>query len=458
MKIRTKLSLLFSLIIALILIMIDIYIYQISKSYSTNDFFYQLRERTYSTANFFLEEDEVSKQAFQKFQEKYLEKIPGEIIRVYDSTNKPAFIRDSIPSIFPVSIIEKTRKEKIYQSKDNDTYTYGILYNDNQGDFVILTSAIDKIGDAKLNHLKKDLIGSFLFSISILFFIGIFFTKRMLQPIKKIIKQVNNITADINLNLRLSEGNGSDELAELAVTFNNMLARVEDAFKLQQDFIANASHELRTPLTSIIGNIEVLLSRNRNTDEYKIGLKTVLNEAERLHKLSDGLLYIAQASYNLNDIKMEYIRIDELLEEAINIVRNQMPESKMELYYENMPADSNDLIIKGNKNLLIIAFENLFENANKFSENKKVTITFVYAPESIRVTVKDSGIGIPEKHLSNVLQTFFRAENVRQFSGSGVGLSLSQKIILLHNGILTIQSEEGKGTIITVLLKKVKCA
>jgi signal transduction histidine kinase len=147
-----------------------------------------------------------------------------------------------------------------------------------------------------------------------------------------------------------------------------------------------------------------------------------------------------------------------LLEEAINIARNQMSESKMELCYKNMPANSNDLIIKGNKNLLIIAFENLFENANKFSENKKVTITLDYAPELIRVTVKDFGIDIPEKHLLNVLQTFFRAENARQFSGSGVGLSLSQKIFLLHNGNLSIQSEEGKGTLITVLLKKVKIA
>jgi signal transduction histidine kinase len=455
MKIKTKLTLLFTLIIALLLIVLNLYIFSLSKSYASNDFFYRLRERTYATANFFLEEDEVSKQAFQKFQEKFLEKIPGEIIRVYDSLNQPAFIKDSIPSAFPKTVIEKTRKEKTFRTKVNGAYLYGIFYNDNQGDFVILVSAFDKSGDAKINHLGNGLLIGFLFSIFISFFIGGLFTEKMLNPIQEIIKHVNTIT-DTNLHLRLSEVNGKDELAELAITFNRMLARIENAFELQKNFVASASHELRTPLTSIIGNIEVLLSRQRTSDEYKMGLKTILEEAERLHRLSDGLLNIAQASFDINDIKMDYLRLDELLEEAKNIVRNQMPDSKMELCFENMPANSDDLLIKGNKNLLMIAFENLFENANKFSENKKVKIKLVYSPESINVSVSDSGIGIPEKHLGNVLQTFFRAENARRFSGSGVGLALSQKIILLHNGKLSIQSEEGKSTIISVILNKVK--
>jgi len=455
MKIKTKLTLLFTLVIAILLLVLNIYIYSLSKSYASNDFFNWLRERAYATANVFLEEDEVSKKIFSDFQKKYLEKLPDEIIRVYDSKNQPAFVRDSIPPAFTISVIEKVRKAKKYQSKENDNYTYGIFYTDNQGDFVILVSAIDKIGDVKLKHLRNVLIIGFFFSIIIVFFIGRFFTKKMLKPVSGIIKQVNKIT-ETNLHLRLSEGNGKDELAELAMTFNSMLTRIENAFDLQQNFVTNASHELRTPLTSIIGNIEVSLSRQRNIEEYKIVLKTILDEAERLHKLSDGLLNIAQASVDINSLKMEFIRIDELLEEAKDIVKNQIPDSKMELSFENMPANSDDLLIKGNKNLLMIAFENLFENANKFSDNKKVKISLFYAPEAILITVSDSGIGIPAKDYYNVLQTFFRAENARSFSGSGVGLSLCQKIFLLHNGKLSIQSEEGKGTKVSVMLNKFK--
>jgi signal transduction histidine kinase len=453
MKIKTKLSLLFTLTIALLLVALNLFIYSISKSYASNDFFYRLRMRTYAAANVYLEEDEVSNKVFQGFQKVLLERIPGETIMVYDSLNQPAFIRDSIPSVYPIKTIEKTRKEKTYKNKKNGIYTYGIFYPDNQGDFVILASASDKIGDTKLTQLGNGLLIAFFFSIFISFFIGRFFTMKMLKPINEIIDYVNKIT-DSNLNLRLSQGNGKDELAELAITFNNMLERLENAFELQQNFVASASHELRTPLTSIIGNIEVLLSRQRNSEEYKIVLQTVLEEAERLHKLSDGLLNIAQASSDINNIKMEYIRIDELLEESKNAVQNQMSESKMDLYFENMPVNSDDLLIKGNKNLLLIAFENLFENANKFSENRNIKINLINSPEAITVVISDTGIGIPEKDLSNIYQTFFRAENARSFSGSGVGLSLCQKIILQHKGNLSIKSELGKGTVVSVLLRK----
>lgn len=456
MKIKTKLTLLFTLVIAILLLILNFYIYSLNKKYASNDFFKRLHERIFATANIFLEADEIGKDVkiFREFQEKYLEKLPGETIRVYDSLNQPAFIRDSISRAFPISVIEKVRKEKIYQSKENNKYVYGIFYIDNQGNFVILVSAIDEIGNAELNHLRNVLLFGFIFSIIIVFFTGRFFIRQILKPLREINKQVNTIT-ETNLNLRLNEGNKKDELSELATTFNRMIARIENAFELQQNFVANASHELRTPLTSIIGNIDVSLSKERNTDEYKTVLKTILEEAERLHKLSDGLLNIAQASFDINKLKMEDIRIDELLEEAKDIVQNQMPESKMELSFENMPANSDDLLIKGNKNLLMIAFENLFENANKFSGYKKVKIALVYTPESIFITVSDLGIGIPPKDLLNVLQTFSRAENARTFSGSGVGLSLSQKIFLLHNGKLSIQSELGKNTTVSVMLKKV---
>ena len=363
MKIKTKLTLLFTLLVAILLLIINFYIYSLSKSYASNNFFYQLRDRAYATANIFLEADEAGKDknVFNEFQRKYLEKLPGETIRVYDSLNHPTFIKDSIPNGFPIQIIEKTRIEKVFQDKENNKYTYGVFYNDNQGDFVILVTAIDNIGYAKLIHLRNILIIGFIFSIIIVFFIGSFFVKQVLKPLRVINKQVNKIS-ETNLNLRLNEGNRKDELAELAITFNRMLSRIKNAFELQQNFVTNASHELRTPLTSIIGNIEVSLSRQRTSEEYRMILITVLEEAEQLHKLSDGLLNIAQASYDINNLKMEIIRIDELLEEVKDIVQNQMPESKMELNFENMPESADELLLKGNKNLLMIAFEKgLFE-------------------------------------------------------------------------------------------------
>jgi len=453
MKIKTKLTLLFSLVIAILLLVVNLYIYSLSKKYASVDFFKRLQERALATANVFLEEDEVSKKIFLDFQKKYLEKLPGETIRVYDLKNKPAFINDSLPNYFPNSIINKTRKENIYQHKENNQYVYGIYYLDNQGNFVILVTAYDKIGDAKLKQLRDVLTIGFFFSIIIVFFIGRFFIKQMLIPLREINKQVTNFTEN-NLHLRLQEGNKKDEITELAINFNGMLGRIENAFELQKNFVANASHELRTPLTSIIGNIELAMSRPRTSNDYQLFFKTILEEAERLQKLSDGLLNIAQASSDINFLKMESFRIDELLEEAINIVHDQMPESKMGLVFNNMPPDSDELIINGNKSLLMIAFENIFENANKFSDNQKVIIQLNNFIAKIEVIIRDSGIGIPENDILKIFQPFSRGENARTFSGSGIGLSLSQKIFLIHKCDLSIQSEEGKGTVVTVIFQK----
>ena len=145
----------------------------------------------------------------------------------------------------------------------------------------------------------------------------------------------------------------------------------------------------------------------------------------------------------------------DLLEEAKEIVQNQVPGSIMELNFENMPVASDELIIRGNKNLLLIALENLIENANKFSENRKVNINLLNEPDRVVITIKDCGIGIPEKDLRNVMQTFYRADNARSYSGSGIGLPLSYKILQLHKAKLEIQSKDGIGTTVSVIFSKI---
>jgi signal transduction histidine kinase len=459
MKIKNKLTLVFTLIIAVLLVCLNLYIYFLSRSNTINSFYNQLKDRAIITLTVILKADEESAIVIKSFQKKYLRTLPDEIVRIYNEKNESVFIDSSATFIFDKRFINIVREKKEYHIEKDNRQIVGIYYEDYhgeiQGNFVIIASAVDETGIHNLNQLKQVLFIGFLLSIVVVFFAGRYFTKLIFNPVTEITKQANQIS-ETNLHLRLNEGNKKDELAELAITINKMLHRLEDAFKIQKDFVANASHELRTPLTSIIGNIEVTLSRQRSSEEYKLVLKTVLAEAEQLHELSDGLLNIAQVSVDINNLKLEDIRIDEVLEEVKDIIHHQTPESKMELSFENMPTDPGDLLIKGNKNLLMIAFENLLENANKFSGNKNVKVTFVYTPEAIVVTINDSGIGIPEKDLSNVLHTFFRAENAHHFSGSGVGLSLSQKIFFLHKGILSIQSELGKGTKVSVLFNKSK--
>ena len=144
---------------------------------------------------------------------------------------------------------------------------------------------------------------------------GWFFSGRALKPISDVVKKVEDISIT-SLNLRVFEGNGTDEIGRLANTFNKMLERLETSFAMQKTFIANASHELRTPLTSINGQLEVLMMKDRSTMEYKSALGSVLDDIRSLIDLSNRLLLIARTSgegpVNIN----KKLRIDEILWQA----------------------------------------------------------------------------------------------------------------------------------------------
>jgi len=229
-----------------------------------------------------------------------------------------------------------------------------------------------------------------------------------------------------------------------------MLERLEHAFDLQKSFVSNASHELRTPLTSIIGNIEVTLSKARNPEEHKQVLEDIMAEAEKLHKLTNGLLNLAQSNLDLENLKKEEIRLDELLIEMKEQMKVKRPATRIEIVFPVMPENPSSLVITGERNLLETALLNILDNACKFSDGKEVIAFLLLTDKTISIKIIDRGIGIEKNELQNITETFYRADNARGYAGSGIGLTLAEKIINLHGGKLFISSEINKGTEVIV--------
>jgi signal transduction histidine kinase len=449
MKIKNKLTLLFTLIVAIILLCLNFSIYIFSSSFTKNNFYKQLKDRALVTATVFLEADEQSADIIKSFQKKYLLALPDEIIRMYSEQDKPVFIDSTSAVNFDKSLIDKIRKEKEYQEEDGKRQIYGIYYQDNQGNFVIIASAINRTGIQDLRQLQKILLTGFLISLIVVFFAGRYFTKLTLKPISDIAQQANKIS-ETNLHLRLNEWNRKDELAQLSITINGMLQRLESAFELQKNFVANASHELRTPLTSIIGNIDVTLSKSRSAEEYRSVLISVMEEADKLHKVTDGLLSLAQSNLDFSNLKKEEIRVDEMLMDIKDQMHIKRPNSNLEIIFPEMPEKPSSLTIEGDKNLLQAALLNIVDNACKFSDNKAVTASLIINERDILIKVEDNGIGINKDELPHITETFYRADNARVYSGYGIGLALADKIIKLHEGKLTIFSELNKGTQVSI--------
>jgi signal transduction histidine kinase len=280
---------------------------------------------------------------------------------------------------------------------------------------------------------------------------GWLFAGRALKPISDVVNRVEDISIK-SLNLRVPEGNGTDEIGRLARTFNKMLERLETSFAMQKNFIANASHELRTPLTSINGQIEVLMMRERSSDEYKNTLASVLEDIKTLINLSNRLLLIARTSAEGPSTYSKTIRIDEILWQAKEEIKRFNEGYHIIITLDNSLTDSDQMIVAGDESLLTVAVSNIIENACKYSSDNKVDIKFRYVEKMVEIIFEDKGIGISEEDLLKVFEPFYRAANANSNYGSGIGLSLVDQIIKNHNGTIKISSQIGKGTKVIISL------
>lgn len=445
--IRSRLAFQFTLIFAIILTLVFVTVFELSSISSRASFRNELKDRAITAAEVFLAGDNLTKSRFSQIQKRYEVKLPQEIIRIYNKYNHPEFISDSA-AYWPSAIINQVRRNKELFFEIGNRECCGIYYHDNQGDYVIISSAINTESINQLNSLELLMALTFFIALGIVYYLGQWFALIALKPILGVIKQVQGITAS-NLHMRVDEGHGQDELSQLALTFNHLLSRLETSFDMQKSFVSNASHELRTPITSFIGEIEVTLIKQRQISEYEETLQRLLTQAERLNDITNSLF---ELSYTGSEIgQKEEVRIDELLWDLKKHFDEKLHPNQIDVQMRNLPEDQSFLIIPGSKQLLFIAVGNIISNALKFSTSEKVTCSLDFRTTKMLIQIEDSGIGIDKAVSRQIYQPFFRAENARIFQGQGIGLALSEKIILLHQGQISFESELNKGTIFTIV-------
>ncbi len=445
MKIRSKITLIFTLTTCTLLLATFVSIYYFAKVYSEKEFYEHLSKRAKIEADFFLKAEELDSLTFNEVQKEHLLHLTNEHAYVVPKSNFSS-LPESILS-FASTI---TDNEAVTQ-KINDTAYLGIIHSYHQSDFIVIVSAIDEHGINLLHSLKNILLIAFVTCSIIIFIVGVFQAKQVLIPISGIVKRANEIRAS-NLHLRLETGENNDELSELSSTFNNMLDRLETSFEIQSNFVSNASHELKNPLTAILGEVEVALRKQRTVDEYIASLNTIEKESNRLEILVKCLLELAQADHDNKGLIIESIRIDELMLIVKSDIDKIKPENQISFDFSELPETAECLIVQGSQSLLRMVLNNIVENACKFSKNKAVKIKVSANETWVEIEVDDKGIGIPPQELKNIFEHFFRASNARAFNGFGIGLPLAQKVIKIHGGSLVINSKEGEGTNVKIRL------
>lgn len=276
---------------------------------------------------------------------------------------------------------------------------------------------------------------------------GAFLTERALRPIRQITQAASKIEAE-NLSRRLPV-QGQDELADLAETFNGMLARLQSDFERQQRFTADASHELRTPLTIIKANTSLALTGARTAAELEKTIRTVDGAADRMNRIVQDLLLLARSDCG----QLAYSLVPTPLYETLAQAVDALPETGHAPIALSLPQ--RHLQVQGDAHALVRLFGNLLENAARHTPPEGcITVTAEASGDWVNIQVADTGEGIAPEHLPHLGERFYRAEAARSRTGGGTGLGLAicRSIAEAHGGRLTVESIVGQGTTVRVAL------
>ncbi len=451
MKIRTRIILLLSSTFVSFILIFGIVIYFLTSNYGFSDFYERLRTRANTTIRIRLEHSGDIKY-LQRFKKELLVVLPEEqdfVIELLPNNQ----LKNQLPIAIKNSFIQKILKRKSAQTRENDVFQYGIFYTTKSGKkYIVITSARNEFYASYTEYLRGLLLVVIGVSIILIISASIWISKRLITPINKMTHDINQIgTENLHIRLNIKEGE-QDEFGALVQTMNSLFDRLETSFETQKNFISNASHELNTPLTGIIGEADLMLLRDRTIDEYKSALTSILSEAEKLDKKTKALLFLAQTGYDGKKINFNLLRVDQLIFDTLETIKRIVPAGIVKFDFDSLPELSMNLKVLGNEQLLILALSNVILNGCKYSNNQLVNVWFTPSEKHLSIHIKDSGIGIPAEDMPFIYDPYFRAANTKKFEGYGIGLPLTRNIIRLHNGKLTVFSEENKGTLVTIQL------
>ena len=274
----------------------------------------------------------------------------------------------------------------------------------------------------------------------------LYLMKQAFRPVHDIIRTAKSIT-ELNLKLRVPLPGTRDEIRDLAETFNTMLDRIDQAFDYQTRLVEDISHQLRTPLSILKGELETGLRRVRTAKEYEEILASNLDEVNRIIRVTENLLLIVH--YENGSAVLNSVRLD-LATLAEDCVEHVAPLFKQKRIGVELKSEGSSRTF-GDKHKLRQVLLNLLDNSIKYSrENSLIRLETGSRGGAVYFTISDQGIGIAKEELPHVFERFYRSREARKEKGFGLGLNICKSIVDLHGGKISIQSDPGKGTTVTL--------
>jgi heavy metal sensor kinase len=460
-SIRIKLTLLYSVTLAIVLALFSSFLYLTIREELYREVDRDITAVAEALASPTMEPFRNSAPAvFDQVLEDFIgPKIAGKYVQLYDSAGRITSRSKNLQDInFPLSkgAIKKVLSgTTIYDSNTVPrleplrTIAFPIFADERVVGIVRVAASLRDAAET----LDKILLVFFvLFPVSLLLLTygGWFLAGRALKPVDVITQSARRISAE-NLSQRLEVVNPDDEIGKLAVTFNATLERLENAFNREKQFSTDVSHELRTPLTILQGGTEVGLKWAKEPEEFREILQSNLEEIAKMTEIIEYLLEQSRAEEENFSISGEEIELRELLLDLNQQLKCLAQDKNLALHFDcECPAK-----VRGDALRLRQMFLNILDNAIKYTPSGgAVRVQLDADTTQAWVTIIDTGAGIPSEHLSFIFDRFYRVDKARnrEHGGSGLGLALVKSIAKAHGGRIEVLSEVGKGSVFTVYL------
>ena len=269
---------------------------------------------------------------------------------------------------------------------------------------------------------------------------GYWIAKKAFKPLEDIISTADSINEASDLSARINVPSGSNEFTRLANTFDQMFTRLEQSFEAEKQFTSDASHELRTPISVIKGACEYALKYDETPEEREETISMINRQAVKMSGLVSQLLSMTRLEQGTEKANFENINLTEL----VKSVCTEQVYANRNIYFEC----EKEIFAFADATLVTRLIQNLIENAIKYGkQDGHVWVNIAENEHEIQLSVKDDGIGIPEEEQSKIWQRFYQVDTSRTGdNGTGLGLSMVQKIAELHNGYMSLESEPLKGS------------